>query len=111
MPVALVLHRLEVQRRVALVRGAQLVVADGLVVGDFAPLGGADVVLGVDEGVADEADVRHDAHEFLGRHGGPDVAVDLGVVDLFFLNGFALVDRVEIRLSLFALGWKRGCVP
>ena len=84
MPVAFVLHRLVVQRRVALVRGAQLVVADGLVVGDLAPLGGADVVLGVDEGVADEADVGHDAHEFLGRHGRPDVAVDLGVVDLFF---------------------------
>ena len=41
------------------------------------------MVLGVDEGVADEADVGHDAHEFFGRHGGPDVAVHLGVVHLF----------------------------
>ena len=81
-PVALALHRLQVQRRVALVRGAELVVADGFIVGNFRPLGGADVVLGVDEGVTDEADVRHDAHELFGRHRGPDVSVDLGVVDL-----------------------------
>lgn len=80
-PVALVLHRLEVEGRVALVGGAELVVADGFVVGDFAPFGGADVVLGVDEGVADEADVGHDAHEFFGWHRGPDVSVYLGVVD------------------------------
>ena len=58
-------------------------VADGFVVGDFRPLGRADVVLGVDEGVADEADVGHDAHELFGGHGGPDVPVHLGVVDLW----------------------------
>ena len=97
-PVALVLHRLQVQRRVALVGGAELVVADGLVVGDFAPFGGADVVLGVDERVADEADVGHDAHEFFRGHGGPDVAVYLGVVDLFFGGYVSWLD-----LGLFCL--------
>lgn len=86
MPVPFVLHRLQIERRVALVRGAELVVADGFVVGDFAPLGRADVVLRVDEGVADEADVGHDADEFLRRHRGPDVPVHLGVVDLFVLD-------------------------
>lgn len=83
MSVPFAFHRLQIERRVPLVRGAQLVMADGFVVGDFRPLGRADVVLRVDEGVADEAHVGHDAHEFFGRHGGPDVSVDLGVVDLF----------------------------
>lgn len=84
-PVPLVLHRLQVRRRVPLVRGPQLVVPDGFVVGDLDPLGRPDVVLRVHEGVADEADLRHYAHEFFGRHRGPDVSVHLRVVDLFLL--------------------------
>lgn len=71
----------------------------GFVVGDLAPFRGADVVLGVDERVADEADVGHDAHEFFGGHGGPDVPVYLGVVDLF-----DCVSRLDIISSCLFSG-------
>lgn len=99
MPFAL--HCLQIARRVPLVRGAQLMVADGFVVGDFRPLGCADVVLRVDKGVADEANVGHDADELFGRHGGPDVPVDLGVVDLWSVS--------ELNVSSLCLGdWTGG---
>lgn len=103
--VPLVLHRLPVQRRVALVRGPQLVVPDGFLVGDLGPFGGADVVLRVHEGVADEADVGHYAHELFGRHRGPDVPVYLGVVDLFVSKG-VLVIWVVSALFLCVYGEK-----
>ena len=59
--------------------------ADDFAVGELLPLRGADVVLGVHERVADEADVKHDAYEVFGGHGVPVVAVDFCVVDLGFM--------------------------
>jgi len=63
-------------------RGSQLMMANDFIVGDFLPFGGADVVLGMDEGVADEANVRHNADEIFRRHGIPFVTVDVCVIDL-----------------------------
>ena len=80
-------HPGQIKIRIPLVRGAELVVTDRFVEGEFAVFGGADVVGGVHQRVADEADVGHDADEFLGGHGGPDVAVYLGVVDLELKEG------------------------
>lgn len=98
MSVPFALHCLQVERRVPLVRGAQLMMPDCFVVGNFRPLRRADMVLRVNEGVADEADVGHYADEFFGRHRGPDVPVYLGVVDLDGLS-VSLVDAVGKLMS------------
>ena len=82
MSMSLVLHNPHIQRRISLMRGSQLMMANDFIVGDFLPFGGADVVLGVDEGVAHEANVRHNADEIFCRHGIPFVAVDVCVIDL-----------------------------
>lgn len=82
MPMPLVFHNPQVPRRIPLVRGPELMMANDFVLGDFLPFGGADMMLGVDEGIADEADVRHYADEVFGGHGVPLVAVYFCVVDL-----------------------------
>ena len=73
--------------------------ADGFVVGDFRPLGRANVVLRMNERVADKAHVGHYAHKLFGRHGGPDVPIYLGIVNLL---------RVSVsKLHAFGETWDR----
>lgn len=63
MRVALQLDGLQISRRVDLVRGAQLVVADDPRVGDALPARGAEEVLRLDARVAEEVVVRHHGEE------------------------------------------------
>lgn len=82
MAVSLVLHHVEVKVRIPLMCRSQLMVPDDLVAGYLLPFRRPDVMLRVDQWVADEANVRQDADEVRGWHRVPFVPVDFGVVDL-----------------------------
>ena len=105
--VPFVLDRPPIERGVPLVRGAQLVVADGFVIRHFAPLGRADMVLRVHKGVADEPNVRHDPYKLFRRHGRPHVPVHLRVVDL---KDFRSVSEFARLLDVYGIDWmdKKG---
>lgn len=81
MAVALQLHFLPLRCRVHNVRGAQLVVANYLVVGDALPAGRAEEMLGRNARVTEEVVVSYHGHEVCCRHGGPAGFADVGVVD------------------------------
>jgi hypothetical protein len=66
---------------VLLVRDAELVVADDLVVGNLLPLGAPDEVLGHEGGVAEDFGVGGHFHELVGGHRLPDLVEEGAVVD------------------------------
>lgn len=82
MSMSLVLHRLLIESRIALMGGPQLMMANDFVVGYLLPFGRADMVLGMHQRVTHKADMAHDSDEFFGRHFIPLVTVDLGVIHL-----------------------------
>jgi len=82
MSVPLVLDNVKVKVRIPLMCSSQLMVTNDLGAGNLLPLRGPYVMLGVNERVANKANVRQDTHEVRGRHRVPLVTVDFGVVDL-----------------------------
>ena len=81
MAVALQFHRLQVRCSINLVSGAQLVVSDDLSVRNALPAGGAEEMLGLDAGVAEEVVVGYHLEKVSGGHGFPAPFADFGVVD------------------------------
>ena len=81
MAVALQFHRLQVRCSINLMGGAQLVVSDDLSVRDTLPAGGAEEMLGLDAGVAEEVVVGYHLEKVGGGHGFPAAFADFGVVD------------------------------
>lgn len=79
---------------VPLVRDAQLVVADDLVLGHLLPARAADEVLRAEGGVAQHLLARDHADELLGRHCLPELVEEGAVVNLFFF--FFLVVAVKV---------------
>lgn len=57
MPMSLVLDSLPIQSRIPLMRCSQLMVSNNFLIRYLEPFRGANVMLGVDKGVADEANV------------------------------------------------------
>ncbi len=57
MPMSLVFNHLQIKARVALMCGPELMMPDDFFIRDLLPFRGADVVLGVDQRVANEADM------------------------------------------------------
>ena len=81
MAVALQLHRLQVCRRIHLMSGTQLVMADDLGVGDALPACGTEQMLCLDAGVAEEVVVGDHFEEVAGGHGFPAPLADFRVID------------------------------
>ena len=79
-----VLDELQVWCGVSLMGGTQLMMTDDRMIRHLLPFGGSDMMLSVNEWVADEANPAHDVHEFISSHIVPLMAIDFGVIDLRF---------------------------
>ena len=80
--VTFILDNFKVYRCVALMSGTKLMMTDNIVVGDFPPLRGANMMLCMDKWITNKADMAHDINKLVGGHAVPFVAVDFGVVNL-----------------------------
>ncbi len=74
------LHRLQVRGSIHLMGGSQLMMANDLRVGEFLPARGAEEVLRLYAGVAEEIVACNHGHEFVSWHGIPSPLADGSVV-------------------------------